>query len=94
MFNIIFLQICPNCETTWDVICVCCQGFQEINRPVQDTDTHEEREEDLTLHFSLGDVKRALGEIRERLDDIRCGEVHFRHSGDILIAHGFLFNSS
>ncbi len=41
--------------------------------------------DELTLRFSLGDVKAALGEIRERLDDIRCGEVHYRHSGETLL---------
>lgn len=40
--------------------------------------------EEMTLRFSLGDVKAALGEIRERLDDIRAGEVHYRHSGEEL----------
>ncbi|XP_056596888.1 E3 ubiquitin-protein ligase TRIM58-like isoform X2 [Triplophysa dalaica] len=54
------------------------KSFEEMNRPVQDT--HDELEEDLTLHFSLRDVKRALGEIRERLDDISCGQVHHRGS--------------
>lgn len=38
--------------------------------------------DEMTLRFSLGDVKAALGEIRERLDDIRSGEVHYRHSGE------------
>ncbi|KAA0710750.1 E3 ubiquitin-protein ligase TRIM7 [Triplophysa tibetana] len=55
------------------------KSFEEMNRPVQDT--HDELEEDLTLHFSLRDVKRALGEIRERLDDISYGQVHYRGSG-------------
>lgn len=45
-------------------------------------DLHEV--EEMTLRFSLGDVKAALGEIRERLDDIRAGEVHYRHSGEKL----------
>lgn len=48
-------------------------------------DLHEV--EEMTLHFSLGDVKAALGEIRERLDDIRAGEVHYRHSGQKLPSH-------
>ncbi len=47
-------------------------------------DMHEVDE--LTLRFSLGDVKAALGEIRERLDDIRCGEVKYRQSGEKMLS--------
>lgn len=43
--------------------------------------THD-NDPDLELHFSLGEVKNALGEIREKLDDIHMGEVHYRHSGN------------
>lgn len=50
-------------------------------------DMHEVDE--LTLRFSLGDVKAALGEIREKLDDIRFGEVHYRHSGEKLLCDKF-----
>uniref|UniRef100_A0A673FL20 E3 ubiquitin-protein ligase TRIM39-like n=1 Tax=Sinocyclocheilus rhinocerous TaxID=307959 RepID=A0A673FL20_9TELE len=56
------------------------QSFEEANSPLQDSDMDMHEVDELTLHFSLGDVKAALGEIRERLDDIRCGEVHYRHS--------------
>ncbi|XP_067282732.1 E3 ubiquitin-protein ligase TRIM39-like [Pseudorasbora parva] len=54
------------------------QSFEEAGEPLPSSDLREA--EDLTLHFSLGDVKAALGEIRERLDDIRFGEVQYRHS--------------
>lgn len=67
-----------------EMTCVCGQSFEEMNRPVQDT--HDELEEDLTLHFSLRDVKRALGEIRERLDDISYGQVHHRGSGEMFLS--------
>ncbi|XP_036421484.1 E3 ubiquitin-protein ligase TRIM58 [Colossoma macropomum] len=57
------------------------QSFEEANISYQDMDVlHPEEEPDLELHFSLGDVKAALGDIRERLDDIHMGEVHHRHS--------------
>ncbi|XP_051948294.1 E3 ubiquitin-protein ligase TRIM47-like [Xyrauchen texanus] len=56
------------------------QSFEELNSPLQDMETQEEVEVNLTLQFSLGEVKTALGDIRERLDDIRLGEVHYRHS--------------
>ncbi|XP_051727605.1 E3 ubiquitin-protein ligase TRIM7 isoform X2 [Ctenopharyngodon idella] len=56
------------------------QSFEEANSPLQDSDMDLHEVEEMTLHFSLGDVKAALGEIRERLDDIRAGEVHYRHS--------------
>uniref|UniRef100_A0A8C2HS99 Bloodthirsty-related gene family, member 30 n=1 Tax=Cyprinus carpio TaxID=7962 RepID=A0A8C2HS99_CYPCA len=56
------------------------QSFEEASSPLQDSDMDIHEVDELTLRFSLGDVKAALGEIRERLDDIRCGEVHYRHS--------------
>lgn len=60
------------------------QSFEEASSPLQDSDMDIHEVDELTLRFSLGDVKAALGEIRERLDDIRCGEVHYRHSGETL----------
>uniref|UniRef100_A0A8C1KQ50 Bloodthirsty-related gene family, member 30 n=1 Tax=Cyprinus carpio TaxID=7962 RepID=A0A8C1KQ50_CYPCA len=56
------------------------QSFEEANSPLQDSDMDMHEVDELTLRFSLGDVKAALGEIREKLDDIRFGEVHYRHS--------------
>ncbi|XP_076864387.1 bloodthirsty-related gene family, member 30 isoform X2 [Brachyhypopomus gauderio] len=59
------------------------QSFADANAPFQDVSSVNPGEgSDLQLHFSLGDVKTALGEIRERLDDIQMGEVHYRHSGE------------
>lgn len=60
------------------------QSFEETNTPYQDTMTLD-TDSDLELHFSFGEVKSALGEIRERLDDIHMGEVHYRHSGNTLL---------
>ncbi|ROL52973.1 E3 ubiquitin-protein ligase TRIM39 [Anabarilius grahami] len=61
------------------------QSFEEANSPLQDSDMDLREVEEMTLRFSLGDVKAALGEIRERLDDIRAGEVHYRHSEDVTL---------
>ncbi|XDV35040.1 hypothetical protein PO909_005088 [Leuciscus waleckii] len=55
------------------------QSFEEAHGPVPDSDV-DLQEDEVTLSFSLGDVKAALEEIRERLDDIRFGEVRYRHS--------------
>ncbi|XP_046690320.1 E3 ubiquitin-protein ligase TRIM39 [Silurus meridionalis] len=54
------------------------QSFEEVNAPYQDHMLNTDP--DLELHFSLGEVKNALGEIRERLDDIHMGEVNYRQS--------------
>lgn len=57
------------------------QSFQAASGPMQDEAGQEaEQEAELTLRFSLGDVKAALGEIRDRLEDIRSGEMQYRHS--------------
>ncbi|XP_030649114.1 bloodthirsty-related gene family, member 30 [Chanos chanos] len=57
------------------------QSFEAANTPIPEMETlREDAEAELELHFSLGEVKAALGEVREKLDDIRMGEVHYRHS--------------
>ncbi|XP_066529605.1 E3 ubiquitin-protein ligase TRIM39 [Hoplias malabaricus] len=56
------------------------QSFDEASIQYQDMGSAQEEDPDLELHFSLGEVKAALGDIRERLDDIHMGEVHYRHS--------------
>ncbi|KAI2644515.1 E3 ubiquitin-protein ligase TRIM39 [Labeo rohita] len=72
----------PQCQTQPEQphLKVETQSFEEANSPLQDSDMDMHEVDELTLRFSLGDVKAALGEIRERLDDIRFGEVHYRHS--------------
>lgn len=37
-------------------------------------------DEDFSLHFQLGDVKSGLSEARDKMDDIRMGEVRSRGS--------------
>ncbi|KAK1805561.1 hypothetical protein P4O66_019227 [Electrophorus voltai] len=61
------------------------QSFEDANMPYQEVSSVNPGEgSDLQLHFSLGDVKTALGDIRERLDDIQMGEVHYRRSVSML----------
>ncbi|XP_028840963.1 bloodthirsty-related gene family, member 30 [Denticeps clupeoides] len=58
------------------------QSFDAVNAPVQaELERHFEGPEvELELHYSLDDVKTALGEIREKLDYIHGGGVRYRHS--------------
>ncbi|XP_071264207.1 E3 ubiquitin-protein ligase TRIM39-like [Salvelinus alpinus] len=56
------------------------QSFEEASAPLQaDSDT-QELDADVSLHFSLGDVKVALGELKKSMDEIRMGEVRSRSS--------------
>ncbi|KAG1926032.1 E3 ubiquitin-protein ligase TRIM39 [Pimephales promelas] len=54
------------------------QSFEDAQGPL--SAAPDPPEEDLSLSFSLGDVKAALGEIRERLDHICLGEVRYTRS--------------
>ncbi|XP_028979206.2 E3 ubiquitin-protein ligase TRIM58 isoform X1 [Esox lucius] len=58
------------------------QTFEEASAPLQDdSETQDvDAEAEVSLRFSLGTVKMALGELRERLDDIHMGEVRPRGS--------------
>ncbi|XP_048102606.1 E3 ubiquitin-protein ligase TRIM39 isoform X1 [Alosa alosa] len=58
------------------------QSFEEVSAPL-DAELNQRRDEpevDLELRFSLDDVKTALRDVHERLEDIRGGEVRYRHS--------------
>lgn len=37
-------------------------------------------DEEFSLHFQLGEVKSALSEVKDKMDDIRMGEVRTRGS--------------
>lgn len=39
-----------------------------------------DEDEEFSLHFQLGDVRSALSEVKEKMDDIRMGEVRSRVS--------------
>ncbi|XP_041736397.1 E3 ubiquitin/ISG15 ligase TRIM25-like [Coregonus clupeaformis] len=58
------------------------QSFEEASAPLQaDSDSQElDAEAEVSLHFSLGEVKVALGELKKSMDEIRMGEVHSRGS--------------
>uniref|UniRef100_A0A4W5K0M7 Bloodthirsty-related gene family, member 30 n=1 Tax=Hucho hucho TaxID=62062 RepID=A0A4W5K0M7_9TELE len=58
------------------------QSFEEASAPIQaDSDTQElDAEAEVSLQFSLGEVKVALGELKKSMDEIRMGEVHSRNS--------------
>ncbi|XP_042249990.1 E3 ubiquitin-protein ligase TRIM21 isoform X1 [Thunnus maccoyii] len=57
------------------------QSFEEATAPLAE-DQQDEVDEDssFSLHFQLGDVKSALTEVKEKMDDIRMGEVRSRGS--------------
>ncbi len=39
-----------------------------------------DEDEEFSLHFQLGEVKSSLSEVKEKMDDIRMGEVRSRGS--------------
>ncbi|XP_062388406.1 E3 ubiquitin-protein ligase TRIM39 [Sardina pilchardus] len=58
------------------------QSFEEVSAPL-DAELNrrgEEPEVELELRFNMDDVKTALRDVHERLEDIRGGEVRYRHS--------------
>ncbi|KAM3863933.1 bloodthirsty-related gene family, member 30 [Diretmus argenteus] len=73
------------------------QSFEEATTPLAaDSDLQEEEDEEsqLSLHFQLGDVKTLLAEVKEKMDDIRMGEVCSGGSrGSISSGEGMLSES-
>ncbi|XP_056144347.1 E3 ubiquitin-protein ligase TRIM58-like [Lampris incognitus] len=71
------------------------QRFEEATAPLStDANPQEEvdEESELTLHFQLGQVKSALVEVKEKMDDIKTGEVRSRGSrGSISSGDGTLY---
>lgn len=58
------------------------QSFEEATAPLsQGCNGSSGDDQDFSLHFQLGAVKRGLAEVKERLEDIRTGEVRNRGSG-------------
>ncbi|TRY65690.1 hypothetical protein DNTS_005540 [Danionella cerebrum] len=62
------------------------QSFDAAIASVQNTRTEDTRPDELTLRFSLDEVKVALGDVRQRLDEIRAGELQHTHSASALKA--------
>ncbi|KAM7387634.1 hypothetical protein PAMA_009987 [Pampus argenteus] len=73
------------------------QSFEESTAPLAE-DQQDETDEDssFSLHFQLGDVKSSLTEVKEKMDDIRMGEVRSRgsrgsfSSGEMTLAESML----
>lgn len=51
-------------------------------------------DEDFSLHFQLGDVKSGLSEARDKMDDIRMGEVRSRGSGESQLSNDWIVTAS
>ncbi|XP_026204463.1 E3 ubiquitin-protein ligase TRIM39-like [Anabas testudineus] len=73
------------------------QSFEEAAAPLDD-EKHNDVDEDaeFSLQFHLGEVKSALSEIKDKVDDIRVGEIRPRtsrgsfSSGDLMAAESML----
>ncbi|XP_076609063.1 bloodthirsty-related gene family, member 30 isoform X2 [Chaetodon auriga] len=73
------------------------QSYEEATAPLAE-DQHDEVDEDeeFSLHFRLGEVKSSLSEVKDKMDDIRMGEVRSRgsrgsfSSGDLMVAESML----
>lgn len=53
------------------------KSFKEANAPLR-ADRDAEAETELSLHFPLEEVKGVLAEVRDRMEDVRMGEVRYR----------------
>ena len=66
--------------------CVCVrvrvvQNFDQTMAPLAAaSDPQAEAESKLSLHFNLTDIKSALTDVRERMDEIRTGNTRSRGS--------------
>lgn len=63
------------------MVLFCPQSFEEAAAPLDD-EKHNDVDEDaeFSLQFHLGEVKSALSEIKDKVDDIRVGEIRPRTS--------------
>ncbi|XP_041672780.1 E3 ubiquitin-protein ligase TRIM39 [Cheilinus undulatus] len=72
------------------------QSFEKATAPLSEDEQSEVDEDEFSLQFQLGEVKSALSEVKERMDDIRMGEVRSRgsrgsfSSGDLMMAESML----
>ncbi|KAI9523669.1 hypothetical protein NQZ68_025391 [Dissostichus eleginoides] len=68
------------------------QSYEEATSPLGEEQRGEE-EPDFSLHFQLGEVKSSLLEVKEKMEDIRMGEVRPRGSGsagELMMAESLL----
>ncbi|XP_072224661.1 E3 ubiquitin-protein ligase TRIM58-like [Leuresthes tenuis] len=57
------------------------QSYEEATAPLEEEQQdHVDEDEEFSLHFHLDEVKSALSEVKEKMDDIRMGEVRPRGS--------------
>ncbi|XP_036945950.1 E3 ubiquitin-protein ligase TRIM58-like [Acanthopagrus latus] len=73
------------------------QSYEEATAPLAEDQQNEmDDDEEFSLHFQLGEVKSALSEVKDKMDDIRMGEVRSRgsrgsfSSGDLMAAESMM----
>ncbi|XP_037648319.1 E3 ubiquitin-protein ligase TRIM21-like [Sebastes umbrosus] len=69
------------------------QSFEEAAAPLEEQQEEVEEDERFFLHFQLGEVKSALSEVKDKMEDIRMGEVVSRgsgSSGELMMAESML----
>ncbi|XP_070704359.1 E3 ubiquitin-protein ligase TRIM39-like [Pempheris klunzingeri] len=75
------------------------QSFEEATAPLAEDQQDEVDEDEFSLHFQLAEVKSALSEVKDKMDDIRMGEVRSRgsrgsrgsfSSGDLMVAESMM----
>ncbi|XP_039979967.1 E3 ubiquitin-protein ligase TRIM21-like isoform X2 [Xiphias gladius] len=73
------------------------QTFEEATAPLAEDQQNEvDEDSEFSLHFQLGEVKSSLTEVKDKMDDIRMGEVRSRgsrgsiSSGDLMAAESVL----
>ena len=58
------------------------QSFEEATVPLaDDQQIHVDEDSEFSLHFHLAEVKSSLSEVKDKMDDIRMGEVRSRGFG-------------
>ncbi|GAA6234704.1 E3 ubiquitin-protein ligase TRIM39-like [Lates japonicus] len=71
------------------------QSFEEATAPLAEEE-NEVDEDQFSLHFQLGEVKSSLTEVKDKMDDIRMGEVRSRgsagsfSSGELMAAESMM----
>ncbi|XP_018543656.1 E3 ubiquitin-protein ligase TRIM39 [Lates calcarifer] len=71
------------------------QSFEEVTAPLAEEE-NEVDEDQFSLHFQLGEVKSSLTEVKDKMDDIRMGEVRSRgsagsfSSGELMAAESMM----
>lgn len=64
------------------------QSYEDATAPLAEDEQKDE--EEMSLHFELGEVKTGLSEVRDKMEDIRMGEVRTRGSGESQVIESIL----